>query len=85
MTHPDPQQLLDFLYEELDPARRAEVASHLAACDACRGRVTAWGGVVRRELAGWELPDRPGRTSIAGPAPRRSVAGRARGRRPRRC
>ena len=71
MTHPHSQLLLEFLYEELDPVRRAEVASHLAGCDACRGRVTAWGG-VRRELAGWELPESAGRESIAGLAPRRS-------------
>jgi hypothetical protein len=56
MTHPNPQELLDFVYEELPPNRQAELSAHLAACDACQARVTAWGG-VRRELAGWELPE----------------------------
>jgi hypothetical protein len=69
MTHPNPQDLLDFLYDELDPSRRAEVASHLAACNACQGRVAAWGG-VRRELATWEIPEHARHPSPALPARR---------------
>jgi hypothetical protein len=60
MTHPSPEELIGFLYDDLDPARRPAVCEHLATCDVCRTRVESW-GVVRRDLAAWELPEPRGR------------------------
>ncbi|MDB4927527.1 MAG: Fe-S oxidoreductase, partial [Myxococcaceae bacterium] len=50
--------LLDLHYDELDPARAAEVRAHLEGCDACRAasaRLTR----TRSLVAGLALPDAP--------------------------
>jgi anti-sigma factor RsiW len=62
MNHPKPEELTDFLYDELDPARRDEIADHLKQCDACAGQMASWRN-VRKELAGWRVPMRDHVTS----------------------
>lgn len=57
MYHPSAEDLSDFLYGELPPARQAEVAAHVEACPACRERAGAWRD-VRAALATWTLPER---------------------------
>src|SRR5947207_14985815 len=54
MNHPEIQELVASLYEELDAARQAQVTAHLGACGGCRDRVASWRS-VRRELARWEV------------------------------
>ena len=56
MTHPKHEELAEFLYEDgLSPARHAEVAHHVDACDECRALVDRWRG-VRTNLTTWQLP-----------------------------
>ena len=56
MTHPTHDELAAFLYDdELDPARRAEVARHVEACAQCGATLKSWRG-VRTNLAAWQLP-----------------------------
>ena len=55
MNHPQPNELTDLLYGELDPARESEITRHLETCDDCRGRVDAW-RAVRQDLAAWDVP-----------------------------
>lgn len=58
MTHPKHDELAEFLYDELPPARQAEVAQHVHACDDCRAQVASWRG-VRTTLAAYEVVDGP--------------------------
>jgi hypothetical protein len=46
---------LDVLYGEADPATRARVEEHLAACSTCREEMAAL-RVLRGQLAAWEVP-----------------------------
>lgn len=56
MNHPNREELAEFLYDELSPSRREEVADHVETCDACRTTIESWRG-VRTNLAAWKLPD----------------------------
>ena len=67
MTHPTNEQLLDFLYDELDAARVDEIDAHVRDCDACRTQLASWRG-VRNELGAWELPE-PSRRIVVTSAP----------------
>lgn len=67
----DGETLVAYLYDELDPVVKAEVARHLAACAACRAEAAALGG-VRQHLTEWTPPAPPLRFTIvseAHPAP----------------
>lgn len=55
MKHPSEEELADLLYDELEPARRAEIAAHVSACASCRERVESWRD-VRTALRTWVLP-----------------------------
>lgn len=68
MNHPDREELAEFLYEELAPGRRGEIAQHVEACADCRAQVAGWRG-VRQELRAWQLPE-PRRAAAP---PRRAV------------
>ena len=58
---------LDVLYGEADPATRARVEEHLAACSTCREEIAAL-RALRGQLAAWEVP--PGvKTVRLRPAP----------------
>jgi anti-sigma factor RsiW len=56
MTHPTNEELLDLLYDELEPARAEVIDAHVFDCDACRAQLANWRG-VRNELGAWELPE----------------------------
>ena len=66
MTHPNDQQLMEFLYDEIDPAQRPEIAAHITACGECQGRVESW-REARGLLQSWKLPE-PAPQPIAHPA-----------------
>ena len=53
------ETLIAYLYDDIDPAARAEFDAHLATCDLCRAELEALGG-VRSTLARWNPPE-PGR------------------------
>ena len=55
MSHPNHEELTEFLYDELNPTRQAEVAAHVEACDSCRSTIESWRS-VRTNLAAWKLP-----------------------------
>ena len=64
MNHPNQEELVEFLYEELAPDRRTEIARHVESCAGCRTQVEAGRG-VRQALQAWPLPERrraPART-----------------------
>lgn len=50
------ETLIAYLYDEIAPDERAAFDRHLAACEACRGELTAFGG-VRDALARWSPPE----------------------------
>lgn len=52
----DKDQLVAYLYDELDAASRAGVDAHLRQCEACTAELAGLGG-VRQELVGWQPPD----------------------------
>ena len=56
MSHPNDQQLMEFLYDEIDPAQRGEVLAHFSSCDECRRRVQSW-REVRGALQSWTLAE----------------------------
>jgi anti-sigma factor RsiW len=56
MTHPTNDELLDLVYDELDPARAQAVNAHVRTCGDCRAQLATWRG-VRSELGRWELPE----------------------------
>jgi hypothetical protein len=70
MSHPNHEELTEFLYDELAPARQAEVAQHVESCDDCRATIEAWRG-VRTNLTAWKLPASP----VVLPARSRRVVG----------
>ena len=56
MTHPTPEDLTAFLYQELAPAHQTEIAAHLEACDECRTQLATW-RATQKELQTWRLPE----------------------------
>jgi len=66
VNHPSTEAWMEFLYDEVSPSQRAEMAIHLARCSQCSDRVNAW----RRSamaLDAWTLP-RPPRPRTLWPA-----------------
>src|SRR5205807_677368 len=57
MEHPSHEELTEFVYEELGPARQIDIERHLDACAECHARVASWRS-IRRTLHMWELPPR---------------------------
>jgi hypothetical protein len=56
MTHPTPEELAAFLYQELAPAQQTEIAGHVDACSECRTQLAAWRS-AQKELQTWRLPE----------------------------
>ena len=52
----DKEQLVAYLYDEIDGISRRRIDDHLRVCSACLAEVQALSG-VRRELAAWAPPD----------------------------
>ena len=57
MNHPNQEEWMSYLYDELPPAQREPLTSHLNACADCQAAVRQWRGVMR-ELDAGELPRR---------------------------
>ena len=51
MSHPNHEELTEFLYDELNPSRQAEVAAHVESCDACRATIESWRSVRQNRSA----------------------------------
>jgi hypothetical protein len=68
MKHPSDEEWMDYLYDELEPGARRELAAHLEECAECRRQVQEWEAAMS-ELDAWPAP--------ATPQHRRSVLRRA--------
>jgi hypothetical protein len=55
-NHVTQEALISYLYDECEPAERAQVAAHLERCSLCAEDVAAL-GATRKHLAGWTPPD----------------------------
>ena len=55
-TCDDKEQLVAYLYDEVDGITRRRIEEHLRLCDACSAEIDGLGG-VRRELATWTPPE----------------------------
>ncbi len=62
-TCDDTESLVAYLYDEVDPVQRNDVAKHLVDCARCRDEVAALGG-VRHALAQWTPAAPPLRFSV---------------------
>jgi len=65
------ETLIAYLYDDIDPAARAEFDTHLATCEQCRIELQALGG-VRSTLARWNPPELKSLVAGSPPAVRRS-------------
>jgi hypothetical protein len=54
--HITQEALISYLYDECEPAARAEVVAHLERCSLCAEDIAAL-GATREHLAGWTPPD----------------------------
>jgi anti-sigma factor RsiW len=52
------EHVLDYLYDECDPAARRGVEAHLAECGSCRDELQGWRS-VRTDLLAWGVPEQP--------------------------
>jgi hypothetical protein len=66
-TCDDGETLVAYLYDEIDPALRDDVARHLSGCERCRDEAAALGG-VRRILSEWTPPAPPLRFTLVSEA-----------------
>ncbi len=68
MNHPDPEQWVAYLYDEVDSSTRSHLKSHLAGCESCRDQLAQWSSVQHR-LNSPRLPTPMVRT-VSWPMPR---------------
>ena len=52
------EQVLDYLYDECEPAGRRRVEAHLGECESCRDELRGWRS-VRTDLLAWDVPEQP--------------------------
>jgi hypothetical protein len=76
MNHPNPEELVDFLDDELSPPRQADVARHVSECGECGRLVASWRD-VRSQLPTWKLRDRAGAHTPSRPIANWQTIGRA--------
>jgi anti-sigma factor RsiW len=55
MEHPGAEELAEYIYHELPPARSAQIEEHLNQCAECRQRIEEWQR-TRSALQRWEIP-----------------------------
>ena len=57
MPHPTEEELVAYLYGEVDETSQARLSMHIASCAECRTKVGTWRGVMS-ELDEWSLPQK---------------------------
>ena len=57
MNHPNREQWVSFLYNEVTKPERAEFAQHLASCPQCSAQLGEWRG-TQRQLDSWKTSHR---------------------------
>src|SRR5438552_13711 len=55
MTHPNSQEWMSFLYDEVSADELSRLRAHLAGCAECSARIKAWRGGMK-SLDEWRLP-----------------------------
>lgn len=50
------ERLIGYVYDECDPAERAEIEAHLESCHTCRREIRGLKG-VRQDLLAWDVPE----------------------------
>jgi hypothetical protein len=55
MSHPNREEWMGFLYEDLDQADQLRLSAHLESCEPCKRQVAAWRGTMTR-MDQWSLP-----------------------------
>ena len=55
MNHPNREQWISYLYNELPPDEQSTLQTHVNACDECRAQLDSWCG-AKTKLDGWALP-----------------------------
>ena len=55
MNHPNREQWISYLYNELPPGEHAALQDHASACAECRAQLDSWHG-AKTKLDGWPLP-----------------------------
>ena len=50
------ERLIGYVYDECDPAERAEIETHLESCHTCRREIRGLKG-VRQDLLAWDVPE----------------------------
>lgn len=68
MNHPNHEEWMSFVYDELDNGKRAELAAHLRACPDCAGTVHEWQS-VQRQLDTWHVRPAKRTATVRAPAP----------------
>jgi len=67
MSHPNSEQWMSYLYDELDSAERASLSAHLQGCQDCKAKVSDW-RATRKNLDTWRLaPVKRRRAAFAPP------------------
>jgi hypothetical protein len=52
------EHVLDYFYDECDPAERRLVEAHVNSCESCRDELRGWRS-VRTDLLAWDVPEQP--------------------------
>jgi len=73
MNHPNREEWMSYLYDELTAEEHSTLAAHLAVCPDCKTRVNDWRS-ARRSLDAWQLPARPARVPLQRPLVRWAAA-----------
>jgi anti-sigma factor RsiW len=55
MIHPNPEEWMSYLYDELNSKGRANLEAHLQTCPDCAARLGEW-RAARKNLDAWRLP-----------------------------
>ena len=58
MNHPNDEQWMSYLYDELNSADRAGLKAHLQTCAECKTRISEWQATKSR-LSAWQVTARP--------------------------
>ncbi|HEX4794962.1 MAG TPA: zf-HC2 domain-containing protein [Humisphaera sp.] len=72
MTHPTREELIEFIYDELDADRKATLEDHVESCAECQATLASWGG-IRRQLQAGDATIADPRMTFAGAALLRGV------------
>jgi len=68
MNHPNPEEWMSYLYDEINSQERASLKAHLQTCPDCAADLGEW-QAARKNLDAWRLPRAAERARVAFAAP----------------